>query len=421
MQNDLNYRDGIDLREIILTLWKGRWVIIFSTMIVTVSVFVISKWVITEKYQAKTFLLISGPKVMFADLGDISINFSMPEIRSLVELAEEEGILEKVITAPEIKSIWDIDMDSIMDMIEVSSVGENQIKFQVVDINPERARLLANIWAEEIASKINTLYGLDIVTQKIKPLIIQAQEKYNQTQIALEDELFLNELVIINAKIRSSGNGLDCVLIRSSAAKRILEDLQVLEQNLTIQTGREFLSLGNVLSLTTLQQRASASNLCASSTQMPQLQIVNETLIVVTVLDALETISQMQEALETQQPVLDKEQTRLEEESISLQFTLENTENQLFLIKNARDQARALYLSLIQQESQISTSTIAGGDVATVFLQSYVNDEPYSPNIMTNSAVGFFIGLMLGVFCVYVPEWWQKNGDINKPEEEKVI
>jgi polysaccharide biosynthesis transport protein len=411
MKEELYYGDEIDLRELVLTIWQGRWVIITLTLIVSLAAFAFNKWVLPEKYEAIAYVSITEPMLQFKDTSEISISAKLPDIASATELATNQALLEKVTAAPEIVPLWDAASDSITEIVEVAAAGKDQLRLIVSDTNPERAALLANIWAEQVAKQINLLYGVEAIAQTLEAQVAQSKEEYALAQGNLENELLQNKLDALNAQLERTKGDLSCVLSRNSAATRILEDLRILEESLQNQTGGGSLSLGDALSLTTLQQRASASQICASQTQNPQLQIENETLIGIPLSDALEAISQMQEALQTQQPLVVGEQARLEAEIPSLQRDLAKAEYQLDQRVQVRNQSQELYTALLQQQSRITAILRTSGKVATISAFAVVPDEKSSPKTLINIALAGVLGLMLSVFWVFVAGWWQKSAE----------
>jgi len=412
MQQEIYYDDEIDLREIVQTLLKGWKVILTLSLLAAFSAFAISKWVLPEQFQATAYVSIIEPMLQFSKESEISINAGLPDINSVTELATHQALLNKVTTVPKIAVRWDAELDSINGMVEVASVGKDQLRLVINDTDSERAAILANIWAEEVAKQINLLYGVDAIAQTLEAQVLHAREDYAQAQSALEEEYAQSRLDSIQAQLEHTKGDLSCLLSRSSAATRILEDLQILEESLQMQTPGSTLSLGDALSLTTLQQRASASQICASGTQSPQLQIANETLIGIPLSDALETISQMREALQTQEPLLKAEQARLENETPTLQRDLAQAIYQLDQRTHAHDQSEELYMALAQQQSRIRTILITSGKIATVSAPAVTPDEKSSPKTMMNTALGIAMGLMLGVLWVFAAEWW-RNKELN--------
>jgi len=202
---------------------------------------------------------------------------------------------------------------------------------------------------------------------------------------------------------------LSCVLSRSSAAARILEDLQVLQAGLEEQPADALLSLGDALALTTLQQRASASQICASGTQSPQLQVDGNILTGISVAGALETIARMQTALSTQQTLLQSERTRLETRIPALQEALAQAAEELDRCRQARDQAKTLYLDLKAQQAALETLRLANRDLATLSLPAMPRETPVSPKPLQNTLLAALLGGMLGVMWVFGKGWWEEN------------
>ena len=412
MQQEPYYDDEIDLRELVTTLLSGWKTILLITFVTGFMAFALSKWVLPEKYEATAYITISEPTVQFAESEQgVTIHSTLPDMTSVTELATNLALLEEVTMTSEVTPLWDAENDSLEGMVEASSIGSDQLRLVVSDTTPERAVLLANIWAREVALQINKLYGVDAIVDDIAQQVGQAQENYAQAQSLLEEELAQNRRVLIQAQLNSVTGNLDCILYRDSAATRILEDLETLESNLKKQEIDTTLSLGDALSLTTLQQRVSASQICASSIESIQLQVVDDTLGNFAVTDALKKISQMRESLQAQQPALATELTRLETEIPSLERELAAAEYRLAQEIEARNQAEELYTALLQHQNRISSLVMASDRVAKLSSQAIIPDEPSSPKTLLNTALGLVAGGMLGVFWVFAAGWWKNSAE----------
>jgi len=421
METPQTYNDvEIDLRKVVLTLWRGRWVIIALTLVAAVAAFALSKWVLPERYQAIAHVTITKPILVFqdaVDTGGITIGASLPDLVSVVELSTTQSLLEKVTASPEIANSWDDDTESLISMVEAFIVGWDQVRLQVSDKDPVRAADLTNAWAERVAEQINMLYGVDAIAQDLDAQVVHALDKYSDAQAALEDELSKSQVVALGKHLNSTANDLTCVLSRNSAAARIIEDLQIFEQGLRAQSGNASLTLGDALALTTLQQRTSASQICASGTQNPQLQFGTDTLFDIPVAQAFTTIAQMKVALQTQQPLLGEEQARLEEEIPSLKRDLENAQYQVTQLTQARDQAQALHAALLQQQGRINIILMTSAKIATISSPAVTPEKKSSPNTVMNTALGGIMGLILGVFWIFVAGWW-REGDVEQKNKK---
>ncbi|MDO9130900.1 MAG: Wzz/FepE/Etk N-terminal domain-containing protein, partial [Anaerolineales bacterium] len=60
------YDDEIDLRPIVLKLWKARWVILIATLAAALAAFVVSFWILPRKYQATAYVFIGQPAIEFS-------------------------------------------------------------------------------------------------------------------------------------------------------------------------------------------------------------------------------------------------------------------------------------------------------------------------------------------------------------------
>jgi KpsF/GutQ family protein len=177
------------------------------------------------------------------------------------------------------------------------------------------------------------------------------------------------------------------------------------------------LALGDALALTTLQQRASASQICASGTQSPQLQVDGNILTGISVAGALETIARMQTALSTQQTLLQSERTRLETRIPALQEALAQAAEELDRCRQARNQAKTLYLDLKAQQAALETLRLANRDLATLSLPAMPRETPVSPKPLQNTLLAALLGGMLGVMWVFGKGWWV---DENNTENNNV-
>ncbi len=409
------YDDEIDLREIVLTLWRGRWIIIILSLVTTIIAFTLSKWVSPKQYQAASYVVISPSILSFNDTSEITITGNLPDIASIVEMSTTQTLLDKVTASTEIASSWNTEIVSMSNMVTATTAGKDQIRLLVNDTDPERAMKLANIWAEQVVEQVNILYGAKAVVLGLDAQVSQSQASYTEAQTALEVELSQNQMIVLTAQLDSKKTDLSCILARSSAAGRILEDLQIFAQSLENQPNGDLLSLGDALALTTLQQRASASQICASGTENPQLQVGNDALANISVVEALATISQMQVSIQTQKALFEKEEVRLEERILSLQYDLENASNQLAQLTQDRDRSQELYAALLQQQSRIETLLIGGAQIASVSTPAVLPKEPVSPKMLMNTVLGLVSGGMLGVFWVFAAAWWQGSEE----EEDK--
>lgn len=415
MDNPQTYFDDeIDLREIVATLWRGRWIIIALTLMAAVAAFSISKWVMPKIFQTTAMIAITKPVIQFEDINDILYNASIPDANYIKELAVSPTFLDNIVTSPQVIPFWDAENDSIYGMVEANIIGKNQLQLRANDTDPERAALLVNTWADQIVADINQDYGVDMVAHTLDAQVKQAEGEAADAQATLETILLQSDVNIFQVQLEITKNDLSCVLERSSAATRILEDLQVLEQGIKGLPSEAFLALGDAMALTTLQQRTSASQICAGGDQTTLLEVGNDTLVSIPVIDALNAISQLREALQSQQITLSDEQSRLEGIIPSLESNLAKENYHLETLIIVRDQKQGIYTTLLEQQARVRNVLMTNAKVATVDVRGIVTDDAVGPKVLLNTALVGTLGLMLGVVCVFIAGWWREtNNDVD--------
>jgi uncharacterized protein involved in exopolysaccharide biosynthesis len=156
--------DEIDLREIVLMLWKGKWWIIGVSLLLAVVVYGYSKLALPKQYEATALVVITRPSFS-ANLDPlIQTNPQLPDVKALADLALVDDLVLAVYQAPEVASLIEADLplSSLKGQLKASLVGTNQIRLTVTDTSPQRAATLANAWAEQLTMRLNALFGTDL-------------------------------------------------------------------------------------------------------------------------------------------------------------------------------------------------------------------------------------------------------------------
>ncbi|HBG73894.1 MAG: hypothetical protein A2X25_03215 [Chloroflexi bacterium GWB2_49_20] len=405
------HEDEIDLRTYFQALWKARKAILIVTFAAALIVFVLSFWVLPSRYQATAYVFVGQPVVEFTqsqtDSG-LQILPILPDIKAVVKLFTAPALLESVLKDPAVVAAIgneEISVTDLIDMVNVSDVGKDQLRLQVTELNPQRAALLANIWAKNGVAVVNDAYGLGAVIQVLKTEELKSQKDFAQAQTALEEAYSTSQVPALSAQLDNRTADLAIVLSNISNVRRVLNDLQFFEQGLTGQPGDTPLSLGDGLALTTLRQRSlTVGN--ASYT----IQIDSASFAGFTVSKGLEATSQMRAGLQDQLTRLLSDQTSLEQEIPQLNRDLSNANAQLNQISTKRDQFLGLFTDLSQQEKQVTAAIGLDVNVARLSVEAVPPDKAESRNLLRNTAVAGMLGLLLSVFGTLAVEWWREDG-----------
>lgn len=156
----------IDLIELSKKIAKHLPMILIFSIIVGAASFLLSKFVITPKYDSNTTMIVSNsnqnndpnnPQTN-VELGQIQANKAL--ISTYSEIVKSKGIAERVI-----KNLGlDMDYEEFSSKVSIEPVKDTQIiSVKVVDTIPERAMDIANETANIFKSSIGEIMNVDNV------------------------------------------------------------------------------------------------------------------------------------------------------------------------------------------------------------------------------------------------------------------
>ena len=185
------YDDEIDLRAIVLPLWRARNLVLIVTLAAAIAAFVISFWILPRKYQASAYVFIGKPALntSYETASGLTVSPIVPDLEEVVIMSTAPGLLESVHSDPVVAAAIGNEEIALVDMATADTVGEYQLSLQITDTDPQRAALLANTWAEKVTAKVNASYGLGAFAQSLDSQVLQSQQNYFQDQAVLEEAL----------------------------------------------------------------------------------------------------------------------------------------------------------------------------------------------------------------------------------------
>ncbi|WP_306483497.1 YveK family protein [Anaerococcus sp.] len=156
----------IDLIELSKKIAKHLPMIIIFSIILGAASFLLSKFVITPKYDSNTTMIVSNsnqnkdpnnPQTN-VELGQIQANKAL--ISTYSEIVKSKGIAERVINNLGL----DMDYEEFSSKVSIEPVKDTQIiSVKVVDTIPERAMDIANETANIFKSSIGEIMNVDNV------------------------------------------------------------------------------------------------------------------------------------------------------------------------------------------------------------------------------------------------------------------
>lgn len=407
--------DEIDLREIFLTLWHGKTLIIALSLGAAIVALVLSLWVVPKKYKAEAFLSVTAPIVWpnpSREALSIQLQIPGPDVKAIVELMKSDSFLKQVANDPRMAPLLTDNKNQLEKMLKVSAVANTLIRVEISASDPVDATTIANVLAESAAAKIEQTYGLGVIIPSLQAQIEQAQQAYDRAQKDLEAFLAENPSPILYARLQAQQEIVGCLEARLRAAETLKTRLEKMEKQLTASD--EPMTLAESILLASLQQDIDLLETCGGSA--PILQASSPLLFNgISAKHGRAIVAALKENLEQRIADTKQEQTALQGEILTLRIELERLAYRANEYTRQRQQARQLYEDLTEQKNILDGQLKETGRLATVSAVAEPPEQPDSPRPLQNTALAGALGLMLGVFLTFAIKWWKEQAQA--PEE----
>lgn len=408
--SQVSYEGTVDIKGIILRLWKVRWTILISSLlpalIILVYVLMFSKH---DVYQASAYVFIGNQNYSYIETDKGNVYPNLPDVTAIVQLAKSPNVLSAVTENPDvIKKLGGKKVT--IGSPTVTSMGRDQILLQVKDKDAERAVILVNAWAQELSTVINsTYYGVIGDAAQLEIRLKQTQMNYEQAQVELESAMANSTAESNSAELDQKRLALRCVLDAQISGDRLLQDLTALELNMKAAPAGSQLSLDEALALATLRQNTLFPQDCNSLSSKADytLQIDGAYYSNFSTQQALTAILDMHESLQSRMLRLQKEQTQLETEIPQISRALENEQAKLSLLTQKRDALAESYDQLRKNIAAQQTNTWLGSTVS-IPAESALHLTDNSMQYIY-PALGAIIGFVLSASLVLLRDWWRSG------------
>lgn len=474
MERDVIVEEEIDLRQYVLVLFRKRWLIIGLTILVAAVAYVQSARQ-PKIYEATANLVMYRlrPEIIFApefktimEAGGTGGQTRSERIKGLVELAKSSAIANSVVTKiGESLTKEEKEPGALIGMIEGKTEGDI-IKISVLNEDPAKAALIANMWAVEYENHVNGVYSpaateelLDSTSGEFK----KAKQRYDMAEKKLSDFLSTNSADVCSRMLKEKGN---IVKILSQAkgksfsvtvneligyyTKRkrlggLLRNAKALAQQIEADGGA---SSGTAFALILLEQKTYAGEETAQlrtseQENMWQLDLsslmesgeVKQRKEVAALVQALEKhIAELDtaiaETLPTSPPpeagvvarpnretwlekVLNRKDTediesaikKVEDEIAELTGELERQQALRKELARARDQAWEIYKTLAKKIDELHIMKQVGGTEVKLAAEAVVPKNPVSPKTRKNVGLAAVVGFMISCFLAFFIEF----------------
>jgi len=400
MSDTQYYMDDLDLREILLKLWRNRYLLIAVTLLPALVTFVLSAWVLPKKYEVAAYVTVAAPNVRYTTMEGLGITPSNPDIRSVPEIAQSKTILEQVKADKRVVSLLPKDGASWLPDVQVYTIGTTLVRFQVTDTDPERAAMFVNVWAEKTADWVEVNYGIGEFVLNLNKQIQQARQAYTQAQSQLETFLSTDKTSALQARLASLQTLEGCLEGEIKLYDVLMNHLNDLEK--TLLTSASDLSATQMWQLGRIEQMLSGSGLCGSSAStlavtQPSISLPGSN---------IERVHALQQALQNLAEDDQKMQGTVEQEMLNLQVEMERMDAQRNEYVRQRDQAKKLYEQLTYQQSLINGVLQESGRIATVGVSAQVPSTPSAPRPLFNAILAGVSMAVLASAAILLRDSW---------------
>jgi len=450
--------EQIDLRGLIRSLLRYKWWILGITALAAIAGLVAGQLAQPQKtYQAKSLLVFGQPTLNMLNPSSGSqvnsaVNITaLPDTKGVTDLAEMDDVIYEVYQAPELAQSRShgLTFGKLKGELAASLSGTNQLLLQAKDPDAKQSVLLANLWAETVAERLNTLYGSS--NAQVTALQGQTQaalEAWQAASKALVDYLPDSKADALAAQLTQEQLAYNALLGKSHSIDLILSDGRALDARLSGQATAA-LAGGDALSLLALQQRANEVLLCnplpstrvqssseetwplppvVASVESPvscspsaaasglQLQLADAT-----ILSGQDTAGSAQQQLKSFMDSLQAQQTEVKASLASMDHQLADLHSQLEAANAEvdqlvvrRDLAKAAYESTSAELNNTRVEVVANGQVARVAGKAMQANRSSSGRILLYAIVAAALAFIICVPVIYLIEWMRAPGMVQR-------
>ncbi len=401
------YEDMIDLRALVKTLLKYKWIIVSVTLLAVLAAFLTSRYLLPPKYEAAAHIGITLPSF------EVDLE---PSINNPSPLDDYRLLTETTKALPELAEAVEVWLSVCEEMnlncqgegnekpeLEAALIGTSQLKLSVISENPEQAAEFANLWAEEVVTRWNLIYGIENIDLiRLEEEVTQSLKNWNTAQKMLEDYLPESKINVAEVQLNQAKGKLARYLEAIEDNEGIIRDAGSLDTRLGGQIQSSKLLIGDALSLVGLLQRTTGE-VSGTQFQVTGTDIYGQEY---TIAETRETLYDLISALENQNDTLEIQLTGLETEITQLALEREIEQYRIDLLEQERDRARSNYQALSGYLDETLIAEKHDGQAAYCVARAVVPLEGESKTLI-NTALAGMVGLMIAIGVVFFCEWWR--------------
>lgn len=198
-QNNIqNYEDEIDLRELIMALWKKKKMIVALTLICAILVGLVSMFVMSPVYDTKLNIVISMPEVYHTGYGEYTLPITSND--QYINLITSNNVLINTITDMDYKDVSVEDLRKRIDIDKgtaTTNTNQNSFTINVSADNPEESLKLAQTLFDNYMEFMDVMTKERVVDYYLGYFDVELRAKQNFLDIE-NDKVKKNEELLLN-------------------------------------------------------------------------------------------------------------------------------------------------------------------------------------------------------------------------------
>jgi uncharacterized protein involved in exopolysaccharide biosynthesis len=399
--------DEIDIRELIHTLFRYKWIILGITLVAAVAVFIFSKYVQPRSYTAQAQVLITKPLYTTNLETRIQIVPQTPDAGVLKELALADDLLMSVYTSTEVTAVLKegFPFDQFIAGMSAKLSGTTKIELAVSSVKPETAAIIVNEWAKEYAARINTLYNVnekarDSFANETEKTRLQWDKAEKNLLEKLPDGIVDTKKIVLENKKSTLTGYLDTI----TKLDLLSRDAKSLQLRLVDLPADRPLNVEYLLSLIDLYQR-SVRGLEGTPVHITELNTLGDR----TVGDANASLDALINSLGTQGAELQANLEQLKQDITKATLELEAADYQLTQLTTERDLALNAYQAVSAQFEETQIELDREDPTAKVASQALTPQQPISNHTLMKTILAGVLALALSCFGALLINWWRAS------------
>jgi capsular polysaccharide biosynthesis protein len=406
------FDDQVDLRYLFAVLLaRWRWILVFAITSAFVAGAV--SLLMPKQYKVTAYVVLTKPDVIFRFDPRIETDVQPPSGKDLADLALAGDILQQVLQDPAASTLdqQSRQVDKFRQSLS-ASLSEAVIKLGMRDIDPERLKTLANVWAEVLTNRLNELYAPaaraeDRFTDQAEEALVAWQE----AQAAYSEFQTINREPVLAKRLEAQEAALALYLDQERSIGIVLQNAEVLKARLETRDPQIESSLPDDLSTLLVTAQAllgtnSDSGVPASGLDL-QFQVTGNSFIELSLPDQISYLDSLIDGLQRQQNAASEEAEELTGTILDLQGELAQVQQERIRLEQVRNLAQEAHLTLARKAQETALASSDTETVARVASRAVRPSQPVSPRIVTNVGIAALVGLFLGGVIVYLIEWWR--------------